>query len=367
MVEDVCYASDRISYLDRFSREVLQREQKRRELLATHVYRRVEAVIIFCIVGVNALFFVFFPQYVIFWIICSLFVIGFSPLVQFFQALVKTIAKKRVPDEEKYVKTLQAFKMLRKSEQFYHIEWSVFFINMRSAAIALGLLCSSNIFAAVGYLLIVRQDAGIGFFIAIQFFLFFLLFTSVILLKPYNRTFEVWIAKIAAVLKRQNLAIRIILLLLGIAGFFTALFFLAAFLSPPATTLGILEREKINLLHFIPEFLVILFSQFTLVRYIHSLESRRMTLKVSNAITRSLQNDVISVLQKVQSGIINEKEMDCVHLRTMMTSLLEARMFTTVVSDIFGLFPLYLFRPDLTLITDTETLKILRGHMSIMA
>ena len=127
------------------------------------------------------------------------------------------------------------------------------------------------------------------------------------------------IAKIAAVLKRQKLAIRIILLLLGIAGFFTALFFLAAFLSPPATAFGILEREKIDLLHFIPEFFLILFSQFTLVRYIHSLESRRMTLKVSDAITRSLQNDVISVLQKVQSGIIDEKEMDCVHLRTMMT------------------------------------------------
>ncbi len=128
-----------------------------------------------------------------------------------------------------------------------------------------------------------------------------------------------------------------------------------------------LEREKINLLYFIPEFFIILFSQFILVRYIHSLESRRMTLKVSDAIARSLQNDVISVLQKVQSGILDEKEMDCTHLRIMMTSLLEARMFTTVVSDIFGLFPLYLFKPDLTLITDDETLKILRGHMSIMA
>jgi len=101
---------------------------------------------------------------VIFWIICSLFVVGFSPLVQLFLALVKTIAKKRGPEEEKYVKTLPALKMLKKSEQFYHIEWSILFINMRSAAIALGLLCSSNIFAAVGYLLIVRHDAGIGFF-----------------------------------------------------------------------------------------------------------------------------------------------------------------------------------------------------------
>lgn len=367
MVEDVCRASDRIGDLDRFSREVLQREQKRKELLVTHVHWRVEALIVFCIVSVNAFFFVFFPQYVIFWIICSLFVIGFSPLVQLLQALAKTMVKKRVPDEEKYVKTLQAFKMLRKSEQFYHIEWSVFFINMRSAAIALGLLCSSNIFAAVGYLLIVRHDAEIGFFIAIQFFLFFLLFTAVILLKPYNRSFETGIGKIVAILKRQNLAIRIIILFLGATGFFTALFFLAGFLSPSATALGMLEREEINLLHFIPEFFIIIFSQFTLVRYIHSLESRRMTLKISDAIARSLQNDVISVLQGVQSGIIDEKEVDCVRFRTMMTSLLEARMFTTVVSDIFGLFPLYRFKPDLSLITDDETLKILRGHMSIMA
>jgi hypothetical protein len=367
MVEDICRASDRIGDLNRFSREVLQREQKRKELLVTRVHWRIEALIVFCIVAVNASFFVFFPQYVIFWIICSLFVIGFSPLVQIFQALVKTIVKKRVPDEEKYVKTLQAFKMLRKSEQFYHIEWSVFFINMRSVAIALGLLCSSNIFAATGYLLIVRHDAGIGFFIAIQFFLFFLLFTAVILLKPYSRSFETGIGRIVTLLKRQNLAIRIILLFLSATGFFIALFFLAGFLSPSATALGMLEREKINYLHFIPEFFIIFFSQFTLVRYIHSLESRRMTLKVSDGIVRSLQNDVISVLQKVQSGFIDEKEVDCMHLRTMMTTLLEARMFTTVVTDIFGLFPLYLFKPDLSLITDDETLKILRGHMSIMA
>ena len=346
---------------------MLQREQKRKELLVTHVHRRIEALIVFCIVTINAIFFVSFPKYVIFWIICSLFVIGFSPLVQIFEVLAKKIAKKRVPDEEKYVKTLQTLKMLRKSEQFYHIEWSIFFINMRSVAVALVLLCSSNIFAAVGYLLIVRHDAAIGFFIAIQFFLFFLLFFAVILLKPYNRTFEKVIGKIAAVMKRQKLAIRILVLLLGVAGFFTALFFLAAFLSPPATALGMLEREKISLLNYIPEFFIILFSQFTLVRYIHSLESRRMTLKVSNAIVRSLQNDVISVLQKVQSGSIGEKEMDCTHLRTMMTTLLEARMFMTVVSDIFGLFPLYMFKPDLTLITDDETLKILRGHLSIIA
>lgn len=367
MVEDVCRASDRIGDLDRFSREVLAREQKRKELLVTHVHWRVEALIVFCIVSVNAFFFVFFPP------TCDLL----DHMLPFCHRLLsvsptppgtgKNDCKKTGARRRKYVKTLQAFKMLRKSEQFYHIEWSVFFINMRSAAIALGLLCSSNIFAAVGYLLIVRHDAEIGFFIAIQFFLFFLLFTAVILLKPYNRSFETGIGKIAAILKRQNLAIRIIILFLGATGFFTALFFLAGFLSPSATALGMLEREEINLLHFIPEFFIILFSQFTLVRYIHSLESRRMTLKISDAIARSLKNDVISVLQEVQSGIIDEKEVDCVHFRTMMTSLLEARMFTTVVSDIFGLFPLYRFKPDLSLITDDETLKILRGHMSIIA
>ena len=108
-----------------------------------------------------------------------------------------------------------------------------------------------------------------------------------------------------------------------------------------------LEREKMSLLNYIPGIFCLLFSQFTpLVRYIHSLESRRMTLKVSNAIVQSLQNDVISALQKVQSGSIGEKEMDCTHLRTMMTTLLEARMFMTVVSDIFGLFPLYMLRTE---------------------
>jgi len=185
-------------------------------------------------------------------------------------------------------------------------------------------------------------------------------------MKPYSRSFETGIGKIVDLLKRQNLAIQIIFLFLGVTGLFTALFFLAGLLSLPVTALGMLEREKINLLHCIPEFFIILFSQFTLVRYIRSLESRRMTLTVSDAIARSLQNDVISILKKVKSGILDEKEMDCVHLRTMMTSLLEARMFTTVVSDIFGLFPVYLFKPDLTLITDDEMLKILRGHMSLM-
>jgi len=58
MVEDICRASDRISYLDGFSREVLQREQKRKELLVTHVHRRVEALIVFFKVAFNALFFI---------------------------------------------------------------------------------------------------------------------------------------------------------------------------------------------------------------------------------------------------------------------------------------------------------------------
>jgi hypothetical protein len=62
MVEDVCRASDRIGDLDQFSREVLQKEQNRKELLVTHIHWRVEALIVFCIVAINAIFLYFSPN-----------------------------------------------------------------------------------------------------------------------------------------------------------------------------------------------------------------------------------------------------------------------------------------------------------------
>jgi len=366
MVENICALPSRITYLEQFSREVMERERKRKELLATIDHRRIEDIIVIAILSINAFLFFNFPIYVTTWIICSLLLISFYPILSLIPALARWLIKKRKGHQENHIKFLQALKMLKKSEQFYHSEWIIFFINMRSAAIALIALCSSNILAAIGYIFILRQDIEIGSFVAIQFLLFFILYFLAIILKPYNKTFEVWIGHIAENLQKKKPIIWVILLIIGIFGFFAALYFLAAYLSPATTALIVMEWEHIGPLDFILEFSFILISQYIFIRYIHSLESRRMTAWVSAAIENFVQKNVIPIIEKARQGEINEADIECTQYRTLMASLLEAKMFKTFVTSIYGLYPIYYFKPDLSLILDEETLSALKGHMSLV-
>ena len=156
-----------------------------------------------------------------------------------------------------------------------------------------------------------------------------------------------------------------ILLVVGACGVVFALIFLAAFLSPASTAFFILEHEKIGILTFFIEFSIIFLSQFILVRYIHSLQSRRVSFQVSRSIETFVKDDVLSFVDEAGGRYFSEEDEDCLHYRRLMTSLIEAKMFQTVISSLWGLFPVYTFKPDLALILDPDLRKSLTGHMSL--
>jgi hypothetical protein len=55
----------------------------------------------------------------------------------------------------------------------------------------------------------------------------------------------------------------------------------------------------------------------------------------------------------------------CDDNREIATHLIEARMYMTQSSLIFGHVPVYYIQPDLTMILDQETRGTLRGHMKL--
>jgi hypothetical protein len=365
MVQDVCEEFSRMAYIERFAREVLEREKARKDLITRHDHPRTEILIAIVILLVNIALFLTFPLYIVGWIVCSLIVLTFYPLTLLIPVLVHGAQRRLGDSSEQYVSTLKAFNILKKSEQFIHIEWSVFFINLRSAAVAIVCLCVSNLFVVTGLYLILRHETEIGLFIAIQFMLFFGLYLLAVLLKPYNRPFEEWITGVGERVLAQKPVIWAILLTAGILGFFLALYFLAEFLFPISSAIRLLEYEGISMLGFVLEFLAIILSQFILVRYLHSGLSRRIGLTISTSIERYVRDNILTVVEDAHTGTLDEDEIGCDRFREMMTSLIEAKMYTTTISTIFGLFPIYQFRPDLSLILDENLLKVLKGHMTI--
>jgi hypothetical protein len=223
------------------------------------------------------------------------------------------------------------------------------------------------VFAALGLFLMVKNETDIGIFITIQFLVFFIVYLISIGLKPYSRRFDTLFSGIAVKIARQKPVIWVILIVTGGAGILLALILLAAFLTPTSTAFLVLEHEKIGIFTFFIEFSIIFLSQFILVRYIHSLQSRRISLQVSRSIEKFVKDDVLSFIDEVRRMENSKEDADCPRYQRLMTALIEAKMFRIVPSSLFGLFTVFTFKPDLLLILDRDLQKSLAGHIILPA
>jgi hypothetical protein len=267
--------------------------------------------------------------------------------------------------EKSYLKTLQSLHLMRTGEQFIHILWNIFFINLKSVGTAVVIFCGTNLIAAVTLFLVLRQEMGLAAIITGQFTLFFAVFLLSLVLKPYSRRFEVLASAVAKWVQRRRPLAWGLLSVTGFTGFLLALYLLWAFLFPGNTAMRLLEREDLLPTRVFLQLLIILLSQFLIVRYIHSLQSRRTTRRVSQSMERYVRDEVLVLVDRARSGEITAESVDCSRFRQLMTGLLEAKMYRTVTRGIAGSFLLYLFSPDFSQIMDDETLRILVGHMSI--
>jgi hypothetical protein len=365
MVEDVCHASSRVDYLAFYGEEILDRERERQRILSPSEHRRIESGIILTVLAVNALLFLYFPQYVIAWIICSLFMIGIYPLSMLIILLIKGIRQRTDEHYDNYIKTLKSLRLMKEKEYLIHMAWNVFFINSRSIGTALVVFCATNILAALVFYLVIRQATDLAILIAGQFMVFFVLYLLVLVLKPYNYRFEKFAGTVIIWFRRQKHIIWAILIFLGALGVLLALFLLWGYLFPGTVAIKLMTLEHVSPLRSFFELSIIIVSQFLLIRFIHSLQSRRTSYHISTSLVKFVNDEVLTVVNQIRAGDRDEQSIDCEEYRRLMTGLLEAKMYRTVKSETLGFFPLYLFQSDLSLILGKETIDILRGHMSI--
>jgi len=365
VIEDICQADDRIKYLSLFGREILDREKQRQEMLVSTGHRRFELVAVLGLLAINCLLFFIFPPYILAWITCSLLLLALYPLTMIVPSLIRGMKGRSGNREKSYLKTLQSLHLMRTGEQFIHILWNIFFINLRSVGTALVIFCGTNLLITITLFLVFRQEMEPAAIIIGQFFLFFTAFLLALVLKPYSHRFEVLAGSVAERVRHRRPLSWGLLLVTGITGTILALYLLSAFLFPGNTAMRLMEREELRPSRVFFQLLIILLSQFLIVRYIHSLESRRTTRRISKSVERFVREEVLVLVDRARSGEITAESVDCRRFRELMTGLLEAKMYRTVTRGIAGSFLLYLFSPDFSLIMDDETLRILVGHMSI--
>ncbi|MDD1654675.1 MAG: hypothetical protein LUO91_03090 [Methanomicrobiales archaeon] len=365
MIEDICEADDRIEYLSRFGQEILALEKQRQEMLVSTGHRRFEPVVVLGLLSLNSLLFLVFPPYILGWITCSLLLLALYPLTMLVPSLIRWMRVRTGNREKSYLKTLQSLHLMRTGEQFIHILWNIFFINLRSVGTALVIFCGINLLAAVTLFLVLHQEMGLAAIITGQFFLFFTVFLLSLVLKPYSRRFEVLASAVTKWVQRRGPLVWGLLSVIGFTGLILTLFLLSAYLFPGNTAMQLMEREELRPSRVLLQLLILLLSQFLIVRYIHSLQSRRTTRRISESLERFVRDDVLVLVDRARSGEITAESVDCSRFRQLMTGLLEAKMYRTVTHGIGGFFLLYLFSPDFSQIMDDETLRILVGHMSI--
>ena len=153
----------------------------------------------------------------------------------------------------------------------------------------------------------------------------------------------------------------------GVLGFLLTLSAFLTFLFPGITVWEIMNEGKVGPLKNFVELVLILLAQYVIIRYMHSIFSRRLILRINRSISAYILADVLPILGNAAPGQGREGQPGntCEDYRETATLLIEARMYKIQSDSIFGYFPIFFIQPDLTTILDKETLETLRGHMEL--
>ncbi|MEN6516794.1 MAG: hypothetical protein ABFC38_01210 [Methanospirillum sp.] len=99
---------------------------------------------------------------------------------------------------------------------------------------------------------------------------------------------------------------------------------------------------------------------YAVARSVHTRESRHLARQVATAVVRYIDGEV---RPRLEGG--GPAATDCDDSRVLATVLIEARVYRSVRSTIFGRLPMYVLAPDLSLVADPETPGALRCHLDL--
>jgi hypothetical protein len=364
---DVCNETNPEKFLQTFAEDVLKQELSWRENLSTARPGPIDrSIFILALAGTILCAFVL-EDYMVLWVASTLFIIIFYPLTFLIPALASIMRDQSGVALRGYMKTLKGIGVVEHRDTFLYVLLNAFFINSRPLAIPITLLCISDIVTAFLLYLLEMHPVRVILIIMTQSAVIIIYYMSIYFLKPYSHAFMEMVRKVQRRIHKGGYVVFSLVIALGIIGLILSGVILSTLLFPGITVWEVLREERVALFTGVIDLTLIFLIQFIIVRFLHSIFSRRLMVSINRSIIGYISEELLPPLkQEVSAG---GKDMSlkssCLSLREIATSLIEARMYTIHRTTIRGTFPVYFIQPNLTLILDRETLDMLRGHMEI--
>ncbi|MDD1677115.1 MAG: hypothetical protein LUQ40_05205 [Methanomicrobiales archaeon] len=328
---------------------------------------------LFLILGgltVNAIIFRFLPNYMFYWIAASFYLIVLNPFILLIPSTggqAKHSNRKPRGDIRSITKIIREAGIGNHKQVFGRIFWNIFFINNKPLAIGFSLIYAIDVLFAVqaGFFMaqpILGQfDAVLVIYQSLALITFYL---GILILRPYKMDFF-------ASLQNINLKIRtavkrtwkVIIIIAGITAVIGAIIVTAMIL--PGFTLGQITsgHDYITREGVLP-IIGIFLTQVMFLRFFQGVHSRLMLLELSRKKEHLLREHILrspdneNTTSGTPAGVPEEYE----HKRRIFTV---TKMYDQSEQAFFGLFPVFMIVPDLTIIFNPGNLSILESHVGL--
>ncbi len=325
-------------------------------------HRALSRLLVLDLLLANVLLWLVLPEYALYWITASFFLYVIYPFLLLIPSANSGKSEPGTNQSGPITDRLGKIGLADHRGLIARIFWNSFFINSQPLAPA---------FLAVYGLNLVFSFTGgyglLGWLIGFQSAAIMLFYLAIAVLRPYSGGF------LDSLIDIQNnvygkIHCRVaplwrVVLPIGLAAGLVALLLIAAMLLP-GFTLGVIwnSRATVTGLGFLPV-LFLLICQVILVRYTQGTSSRRLVRQLRERKIAILKRHVLTPLEEYRRGldsaspgILDRFARDFSDIRA---TFLSAKVYRMQAQDIAGLFPIYVVVPDLDLLLNSETIRIL--------
>ncbi len=343
---------------DLIARELDTVRTKRNALLAPGERRGWEVLVLLGCILINGIYLLFRPDYFTLFIAASFYLnMGY-----FITLLIPTSAgggQVSMPEIAKFQAWLKENGVKTSTTRFTRIFINSFLINSRGLSLGIGLLFSVDILMVLMAFL-----EGLPFHITaiiIGQSLFFIAFYYLVWrTEPFTSRFSQDLEKVRSRLARDLPPWLITVLFL--TGFLlVVLVFLTTIILLPGMTLDafVTQSGLTDLAHLFGLILILVVSQYFIIRAIHGITSRAMAGRLLDHREGALEELLAEAA--CNTGTAGSSDPDEEYETT--SALLESRIYLIKRNTLLGTFPVFVVDLDFSVLLDTTTRMVITGHI----
>ena len=310
----------------------------------------------------NVLLWLVLSEYAVYWITASFFLYVVYPFLFLVPSSGGTDKGESADRPSSFTGRFGGTELAAYRWTILRIFWNSFFINSQPLAPAFLAIYSLNIVFALQ-----RGEGLTGWLIVFQSAAILIFYAAIAVFKPYTGGFLDSViglqTSVSTKIRRRVEPLWKVVLPIGLAAGIVAVVLITAMLLP-GFTLGVIwnSEETVSGLGLVPV-LFVLASQVVLVRYAQGAASGRLVRRLRERKIEILARDVLAPLESFRTQAARGDPDVLVRFArefgAIRATFLSARVYHLQAQDLAGLLPIHVVVPDLDLVLNPETIRLL--------